>query len=282
MAKRYAGMLFLMLAILTQVPLSANRIIYSAVPDPLPPNLPSLGYEATQTAEFGGLVGVDRPFALADATVAMSDWALASDYPGLSPSGWSLPITLNLYNIDSSSGTPQPGSVIASVTQTVSIPWRPPADPTCPGQTAWRAGDGNCYNGLAFPIAFDLGGVTVPTEFIYGVAFNTQNWGYNPTGLPGPYNSLNFALTTAPPTAGTNPLPGTAYWNTRNAGDYADGGAGGTGTFRQDSKWSPYSGSIEFSADMPEPGSAGLALAGGLMLLLGSIRFRAAARRASR
>jgi hypothetical protein len=87
----------------------------------------------------------------------------------------------------------------------------------------------------------------VPGQLIYGVAFNTNTWGSQPTGQPGPYESLNFGVTTPAPGIGTNPLTGTAYWNTAAASNYTDGGAGGVGTFRPDTGWS-YSGAIGLDA----------------------------------
>jgi hypothetical protein len=53
--------------------------IYDSIPAPLPPNVPSVGYQATQTAEFGDLIqfgGNGRT--LTQVTLVMSDWALAS------------------------------------------------------------------------------------------------------------------------------------------------------------------------------------------------------------
>jgi hypothetical protein len=230
--------------------------IYSSIPSPLPPNVVSLGYQATQTSEFGDLIqfaGTGR--ILTHVTLVMSDWALASDYPsfpGSSGPAWSHPLTLNLYTVDNSGANPAPGTLIATRTQTFAIPWRPPADPTCPGGTAWRASDGNCYSGLAFTVTFDFTGTLVPSQIIYGVAFNTQTWGYAPIGAPGPYVSLNFGLSNQPPSVGSNPFPDTAYWNTQTAANYADGGAGGVGTFRRDTAWTPFSGAISFEVeDLP-------------------------------
>jgi hypothetical protein len=246
--------------------------IYNNIPGPLPPNVPSLGYQAQQTAEFGDLIqfaGTIR--SLTTVTLVMSDFALASDYGSSSPT-WSHPITLNLYNVDNSGANPAPGTLIGTETHTFAIPWRPAADPTCPGGTAWRAGDGNCYNGLAFEITFDFTGTTVPDQIIYGVAFNTETYGYQPIGKPGPYISLNFGLnSSAPPAVGTRPFPDTAYWNTSTAGNYADGGAGGVGTFRRDTGWTPYSGAVSF--DVPEPGTVALLLVGlGVLSIAGRRR----------
>src|SRR5262249_812888 len=208
---------------------SLSTVAYNSIPGPLPPNLPSLGYQANQTAEFGDLIQfTGTSLAVTHVTLVMSDWALASDWPSFNtgPTG-NHPITLNLYNVNNSGPNPAPGTLIATRTNTFPIPWRPVADPTCPGGTAWRAGDLNCYNGLAFTITFDFTGTTVPSQIIYGVSYNTLTWGYNPIGVDGPYESLNFGLTTAAPSTGSNPFPDTAYWNTTTAGNYADGGAGG-------------------------------------------------------
>jgi len=257
MEKRHVALLgaFLLLT-LVQGPVFAGAVMYDDTPATLPGNVVSLGYEATQTAEFGGLIqfapGTSR--SLWDVKAVMSDWALASTYSS-TDSGWSQPITLNLYNVDSSSGTPQPGSLIASVTQTFLIPWRPEASVGC--GTAWKAADGSCYNGLAFEVTFDLGNITVPDELIYGIAYNTRDYGLQPTGSSGPYDSLNFGLTTSGPTVVSNPLPGTAYIN-----------AGAGNTFSQDT--SAYSGAVEFDS-VPEPATVGLML-GGLLILTGARR----------
>jgi hypothetical protein len=240
-------------AVILAMPAGAAAI-YDSIGSPVPPNVPSLGYQATQTAEFGNIIVFDGTGRQLDhVTVLMSDWALASTYGSLSPI-WDHPLTLNLYNVDNSGVNPEPGSLIASVTPMVAIPWRPEADPTCPGGTAWRAGNGNCYNGYAFTVSFDFTGITVPDQIIYGLAFNTNSWGYNPIGQPGPYESLNFGLSSSAPSVGSNPFPGTAYWNTATGSSYADGGAGGVGIFRRDTGWTPYSGAVTFDV-VPEPGT---------------------------
>ena len=260
---------FLLLT-LSQRPIFAGTVMYDNIPSPLPANVPSLGYQANQTAEFGELIqfAPGSSLTLGSVTAVMSDWALASTYNSTDP-GWYEPITLNLYNVNNSSGTPQPGSLITTLTQTFFIPWRPPAGGDCEGG-AWQAADGTCNNGLAFAVTFNLNGITVPDQLIYGIAFNTNTWGYAPYGTSGPYESLNFGLATSGPSIGSNPLPDSAYWNTETASDYADGGAGGVGTFRQDTGWTPYSGAVEFGS-VPEPGTVGLML-GGLMILAGAIR----------
>lgn len=235
-----------------------STAIYDSTPSPLPPNLPSLGYQATSTQEFGDYIqfaSTNRN--LTTVTVTMSDWALQSDYPLLTDgTGWDHPITLNIYQVVSGP-TPAAGALIATTTQIFHIPWRPVADPTCPGGTAWRAADTQCYNGLAFNITFDLTSLNLvlPNAVIYGIAYNTQTHGYAPMGVPGPYNSLNVGLNTgAAPTVGTDVDPDAVFWNTSHGPFYTDGGAGGVGTFRQDTAWAPYVPAVQFNATEPPVG----------------------------
>jgi len=218
---------------------STSKTIYDATPRNLPPNVASLGFQATQTAEFGDqVVFAGNKRRVTSVTVVMSDWALKADYPTVGTAkSWKHPITLNLYranNID-----PRlPGALIASDTQTFSIPWRPAADPTCTGGTAWRASDGLCYNGLAFTIKFKLN-VVVPNEIVYGIAFNTNTWGYQPIGVPGPYESLNVGIPTGQvATTGTDVSADQVFWNTMTLSNYSDPTLG-VGSFRMDSAWTP-------------------------------------------
>lgn len=227
-----------------------SSVIYDATPSPLPGNVASLGFQATQTAEFGDEVvftGTNRR--LTSVTVTMSDWALHSTYPTMPAAGWTHPITLNLYNTNALNPT-VPGTLIASTTQTFTVPWRPAEDPTnCPTkdspgyaykwQSAPGAPDTNCYNGFAFNISFDLNTV-VPDRIVYGIAYNTNTWGYAPIGAPGPYESLNVGVPTGQlATSGTDVSPDQVFWNTKTAAWYSDGGLGGTGTFRLDNGWVP-------------------------------------------
>lgn len=240
-------------------------VIYNSIPSPQPPNVYSLGYEATQTKEFGNLINFAGTYRdLTSVTVLMSDWALA---PTLDSPPWNMDLTLNLYN---NSG-PIAGPSFASRTQTFAIPWRPVADPTCADQSQWKAGNGSCYSGFAFTVAFDFTGTTVPDQIIYGLAFNTQTAGYHPTGTEGPYNFLNFGLAVAGPSVGSDVVPTTAYWNTAYAPFYTDGGTGGVGIFRLDTAWEPYSGAVTFDA-VPEPATC--LLFGTGLLCMGLVRRR--------
>jgi hypothetical protein len=230
---------------------SAGTAVYNNIPRPIPPNVPSLGYQATQTAEFGDyvrLAGTDRR--AKSATVLMSDWAKHSDYPTMDPAGFVHPITLNIYNVNLTGSVPALGSQLGTVTQNFLIPWRPETNSSCPDD-AWKASDGVCYHGFAFTITFDLRSLalTLPSELIVGIAYNTNTWGYHPIGLPGPYESLNVGLQDVPPpSVGTDMEPDAVFWNTMTPGNYTDGGAGGVGIFRRDTNWTPDSPAFSISA----------------------------------
>src|SRR6185295_7759537 len=75
-----------------------------------------------------------------------------------------------------------------------------------------------CFNGLANNITFNLSGLTVPDEVIFGVAYNTTHYGYTPlvsaacnaaSGGCG-YDSLNVAVANSI-TVGSNPALNDAY-----------------------------------------------------------------------
>lgn len=239
---------------LTIMPSAFAGEIFSNFPGTLPPNLPSLGYQATQTAEFGDKVifgGSDRQLTSVD--VGMSTWALHSDWTAIGDAnGFDHPLTMNIYNEGAGDGV---GSLLATVTATVHVPWRPESDGWGDG-TSYTGSDGQHYHGALFVASFDFSSlnVTLPETVIFGLAFNTQSWGANPIGADGPYNSLNFALVGDAPSVGTDPNADDAWWNTSTAGNYSDGGAGGTGTFRHDTNWTGYQPMIRFNAaPVPEP-----------------------------
>lgn len=235
---------------------NGSSVVYNNIPGALPSNVGSLGYEATSTTEFGGkiqLAGTDR--ALTSASVVMSNWALESTYQDIgTSSGFIVPLTLSIYSLGSGNDV---GSLIASSSINASINWRPEASEGCGG--GWRASNNGCYNGIASTVSFSFHKELVPDQIIFGLSYNTQHYGASPTHAAGPYNSLNFGLSTAGPSVGSNPMPGTVYWNTSYAGFYDDGGTSAVGTFRQDANWGDYSGAISLSAAaVPEPSTWGL------------------------
>lgn len=224
---------------------AASSTVYDATPATLPPNVASLGFEATSTSEFGDyvhLAGTNRT--LDSVTVTMSNWALYSDYASdarysADSANWTHPITVNIYgNHLDSNGVPD--TLLATKTQTITIPWRPAADPTCAGGTAWRASDGNCYSGKAFNAVFDMSSshVALPNDVIVGVAYNTADYGADPIQQAGPYNSLNVGVPSGQAVSvGTDNSTDAVFWDTTYPG-YSAG-------FRLDTGWSP-NGTVAF------------------------------------
>ena len=251
-------------------PLLADNIVYSSLPSGTYYNVPSEAFEETSTAEFGQGVSIGTSTGLAAAQILMSDWALESTYEGVGlTTGFDVPLTLTLYTVGSSNSV---GAVIWSGTIDAHILWRPEDNPGCSG-SAWMAPDGNCYHGLAQIVTFNMGGVAVPSEFIWGLSFNTTNYGASPTHVPGPYDSLNVG-TSGGASIGSDLVVASAFLNSGWAGAYGDLGAGGTGTFRLDPiGWAGYDPAAEFDA-VPEPGSFGMMIGAALTLGLVFVRRR--------
>ena len=223
--------------------------VYNNIPSPLGGNYPSVSYEATQTAEFGGLVELasgDRTNPVV--TVTMSSWGCQS---GGSTTGncvttpgavFTLPITLNIYAVNADDSV---GDLLASDTQTFKIPYRPSEDDTnCSGGRWYDSAENHCYNGFAHNISWDLGGRTLPLpdKVIVSVMYDTTHYGYQPIGEAAPcysksggcgYNSLNVAVVPNSPFVGIDPLPNAAYTSSTWSGAYNDGGSA-LGIFRLD------------------------------------------------
>jgi hypothetical protein len=171
-----------------------GQVIYDSTVSPQPGNLPSEGAEAYAFNQFGdGISFAGTARRSKSVTVTMSSWACQSGnwYSGncvTAPGAtFSIPITLNIYN----AGSPTPGSLIATKTQTLSIPYRPSADNTnCTGPNAgkwYHAASATCFNGLANNIAFDLTSLNLvlPNSVVYGIVYNTTSYGPSPIGTSG-------------------------------------------------------------------------------------------------
>ena len=213
----------------------------------------SLGFQATQTAEFGDRISFGGSArTLATATFTMVNWARYEDYNvggqyygsgQWAGNGFNHSFTLNLYEAGTGGSR---GNLITSVTETKFISYRP---------TGWS------FNGYAQNISFDLSSLNValPESIVWGLAYNTQTWGSSPTGVNGPYNSLNMGLNdyaNGGISVGSTDLD-TVFWKTATAAWYSDGGAAGVNVFRQDSGWAGYNPMASFTA-VPAPGAMAL------------------------
>ncbi len=201
----------------------------------------SLG--AQSETQFGTQVGFSGSARnLQTATVAMSSWACQSGgwngNPGpcvTTPGAtYSVPITFNIYAVGASNAV---GALLATQTQTFTIPYRPSSDSTCPAtgsQTppgfAFRDSAGDCQNGLVSEITFTFPGVTLPNNVIFGIA-------YAPTGDAGSLNVMLYPSdadipTATQPAVGSFPLPNDTYADHTSGSTFpfqldADGGYGG-------------------------------------------------------
>ncbi|MEA2207578.1 MAG: hypothetical protein QOF54_55 [Solirubrobacteraceae bacterium] len=214
--------------------------IYSNIPSPLPGNVPSEAIEATSSSEFGGEVQLAGPtLNSTKVTVALSSWACqsggAEDGSCVSAKGakFEWPVTLHIYTAGTGDSV---GTQVASLTKTFKMPYRPSANAACSGPVhlgGWMR-MGQCYHGKLFKITFALKGVTIPSKAIVSVAFNTTDYGAEPTHVPGPYDSLNVGGFEGAPSVGSDPQPQSDYINSLWTGAYCDEGLAGTGSFRFD------------------------------------------------
>jgi hypothetical protein len=239
-------------ALTCMLPISAfGQVLFDSVVAPLPPNVASIGYEATATYEYGtGIVFAPGTSRLASSvTVIMSSWACFSgnwERPGScsTPAGstFNHPLTVNVYAVGAGNTV---GALLETRTQVFAIPYRPSPNPsqcTADPRMWFNAATGTCSNGLAFPATFDLPGLSLPNQVIITVAFNTTHYGNNPLGTGTacsaagncPYDSLNISADTAGPFTGAYLDSSSAYYRGTDPAAYCDGGAGGTGTLRLD------------------------------------------------
>jgi predicted ribosomally synthesized peptide with SipW-like signal peptide len=173
--------------------------IFDNTPTVVPASLASYGAEAYSFNEWGGGVtfaGSARK--LSTAKVIMNSWACESGSwtvpfgtagacvttPGTT---YSVPITFNVYNVATGNTV---GSLIASVTQTFAIPYRPSSIAGNDGK-GWNLAGNHGYN---VPITFTFSGQTLPDTAIFGITYQTTSSGYPALGAGNhPSDSLNIA-----------------------------------------------------------------------------------------
>ncbi|MBP2704339.1 hypothetical protein JOL79_10995 [Microbispora sp. RL4-1S] len=189
--------------------------------------VPSLGFEATGTNEFGdavGLRGGGGPLGSVRVEFVSLACQSGSAFDGTCVSApgatYIHPITANVYAVDNSTNPASPGALLATVTQAQAIGYRPTADPvrcTGPNLGDWfNPASGMCERGFNQILTFTFPvGTVLPSQVIWTVAFNTTHSGYNPIGEGAacfsspsgcPYDALNVGAFTFPnaPYAGTD------------------------------------------------------------------------------
>lgn len=245
----------------------AGNIVYTAIPADILrcPQVPSLGFEANATSEFGDHVGLSPSGGeLQELRVLFNSYGCSdsghwntNDCVTTPGSTFTHPITANIYAVDNSSATPSPGALLATVTQSQTIRYRPSADSVnCTGADAgkwFNTQTGMCAYSYPELLTFTFPpGTTLPAEVIWTVAFNTTHFGSVPIGEgaacyatdPGcGYDSLNVGVFSFPgsPYVGTDIDPNGTFLDSSYGGTYCDGGAGGVGFLRLDTPcWTGY------------------------------------------
>src|SRR5664280_1299919 len=158
--------------------------IYSNIASPLPGSVPSLGFEATSTSEFGGQVSF-APGATkgTSVTVAMDTWACqfgsATDGSCGTTAGakFEEPVKLSIYAVGAENTV---GSLLFTTSNTFKMPYRPSANNVkCAlgeSKGGWYdAAEHACHHGKLFKIKFTIGRVPLPHTVIISVAYNTTD-----------------------------------------------------------------------------------------------------------
>jgi hypothetical protein len=174
-------------------------IVYNSIPNPIPPNVASEGPEAYAFSEIGDGLALARAVGgkLNTVTVVMSSWGCQSGNwytatcvtaPGAT---YNMPITLNIYSVvsgtslEGASPSPAAGTLLATITQTFALPYRPSTNAAnCPGGAWYDSKAETCFSGITAPITFNLSSlkVTLPSQIIVGVVYNTSDYGPKPYG----------------------------------------------------------------------------------------------------
>ena len=178
---------------------------YNSIPSKVSGNVASIGFEATQTTEFGDAVALSgRNRTLSSMTVVLSSWACETGAwngscqttPGAI---FNVPITFTIYD-----GTGS--TALATQAQSVAVEYRPSASPQCVGGDAgkwYNAKDKTCYNGFPQTVTMAMSPMTLPDNVIWSVKYGTYSSNGN---VSGPADSLNVGAFSFPnaPYSGTD------------------------------------------------------------------------------
>lgn len=245
-----------------------GSIVYNSIPNPVHA-IASQGFECCQVMQFGDGVTFTHTGRLTTVSVVMDSWGCqaghwySNDCVTVPGTGFTHPITLNVYSVSRARTSPDwaVGPLLATRTQTFTIPYRPSAnhvrctgvsaaDPTNPGDAGkfYSTVDHACVNGLVHVITFDFShaGVMLPPKAVLGVAYNTSTGGYHPLGTatacfvsPGGcgYDSLNVGADGNGGPIGSVLDPNGVFIDYSNPANYCDPTQGGG--FRLDTSTNP-------------------------------------------
>lgn len=243
--------------------------LYSNLTVPGVRSTPSLAFDATQTSEFGGRIGLAAGSSRNPTiTFVLTSWACQQGawYTDncVSERGakFSQPVKVTLYNVEADGAV---GSEIATEEQTVQVPFRPSTNhKRCVGATEeetlggwWSGSEGRCVDGrnAKFHYKFALSGL--PSQVIVAVSYNTSSAGSPPlSGAPCEstpegcaYDSLNVAVEENGngPSVGSQPEPQDVYLKSTYEPMYGTSGTP-VGTFGiSNAEWKGYQPLIEIN-----------------------------------
>ena len=150
---------------------------YNSIPSKVSGNVASIGFEATQTIEFGDAVALSgKNRTLSSMTVLLSSWACESGAwngtcqttPGAT---FTVPITFTIYD---GTGT----TALATTVQNVAVAYRPSASAQCVGGDAgkwYNSKDKTCYNGFPQTVTTVMDPMTLPDNVIWSAVRHVQH-----------------------------------------------------------------------------------------------------------
>lgn len=280
---------------LIRLPPVGMDVVYNNLPDPLPPSVINLSFEANGVTQYGNYVRLDTT-AFSDTSwacisggyIILDTYGTRSLYPmynattntTLNSLGWLWNVTITFYSVDAINATYATTDVLLfNYTQEFFIPWRPEHNASCSDPATWLGPDGNCYHGLGVLETYNFPGEgmclpNITQTVVVGIVYSTQRGGFPPIQGEGPWDDLNLGSSLTAPSVGTNVVPGSAFYNASS--DYNSPGP--VNVYRIDYNWAPYTMALElFAVSAPRPISptnvaviwAPIVSVAGILLLIG-------------
>jgi|GEM_PF-2186840 len=244
--------------------LTASATAAGATTDPTPEtaygfaadvsSIGSLGFTAWSMEEFGKQIelggearGLDSvTVALQSYACADGSWNKADCLTEDESATWSHPITVNVYGVPEDGVLDESREPIATITETVEIPFRPSADvdvcTEADGKLGyyWDEENARCATSIVHEVTLDFStlGVALPDEVVVGVHAPTSRFYSDLYPAGGYYDSLNVALTDVAPVVGTDPFPERLYFDSTYASAFYTGDRTAThGLFQSSNGW---------------------------------------------
>ncbi|MDB4537641.1 MBG domain-containing protein [Akkermansiaceae bacterium] len=180
----------------TIAPRVQSEVVFQTIPVVAEPSYSNFGLESLPGDKVFGeeinLGGTERFLESVDVTMVnvarASNWlALAAE----NPAGYLHPVSIIIYRVDGVGLT-----LLAQKTQQALVPWNP---------DTLDDGSDYPYGGIGFNVRIDFNErVLLSERLVVMAAYNTQSSGFEPIGLPGPYNDLKVALEDYTPLVGSD------------------------------------------------------------------------------